>query len=283
MLLTAAVHGDELNGIDVVHQLTKKIDPSNLSGTVVGIAGLNIPGLLHHTRGFTPTDGGYGANLNRLMPGKETGGDIADLYAHRLWTKLLRPNADVNIDLHTQSKGTAYVMFAFAGSKRAREIAELIGPDIIKLDPGVKGTIETEMLGSGVPSITLELARPEEFEPVIVARTIAGIERVMVDMKMLSSVENPQSVITPYIGNALVEVVAGRGGFARMKAQLGADVTKGDVIATISDPFGRIVETITAPQSGRINTIATNPLRDAGDLLLRIVYVSKDRKCANGC
>ena len=284
LLLTAAIHGDELNGIDVIHQLAAKLDLATLVGTVIGVPGLNSSGILHHTRGFTPGDGRTGDNLNRLMPGK-TGkdADIADRYANRLWTRLLRPNTDTTIDMHTQSRGTAYVMYAFAGSARARKIAELIGPDILKLDPGVAGTVETEMIKSGVPAITLELARPEEFDPVVVGRAIDGIERVMVDMKMLPEGSAPARKNTIFVGNKIIEVHAMRGGFAHVVPALGSDVAKGDVIATISDPFGRVVETIRAPESGRINTVATDPLRDPGDMLMRIVFTFKGAKCAAGC
>lgn len=281
LLLTAAIHGDELTGVDVIHQLTAGLDPAALSGTVIAVPGLNTVGMLHRTRSFTPGEGREGANLNRLMPGMDGDVGIADRYARRLWTALLRPNADTAIDLHTQSHGTAYVMFAFAGTKRAERIAELIGPDIIKLDPGTMGTIETEMNRDGVPAITLELGRPEMFDPVMVARAVAGIKRVMADMEML--VVAPPRTTAPFVGNKLVVVSAARGGFAHVLVPLGATVTKGDVVATISDAFGRVVETVRTPESGRVNTVVTDPLHDPGDMLLRIVFVSADPACAMGC
>lgn len=284
LLLTAAIHGDELNGIDVIHQLAAGIDPARLSGTLVMIPGLNTPGILHHSRGFTPGDGRDGDNLNRIMPGK-TGPDasIADIYADRVWTGLMRPNADAAIDLHTQSRGTAYVFYAFAANPRARAIAEAIGPDILKLDPGVRGTVELEMIRAGIPAITLELERPEMFDPAVVSRARDGIMRVMVDMQMLPAGSAPPRQITPFVGNKLVEVSTTRGGYAHILVPLNGAVTKDQVIATISDPFGRTVETIRAPESGRVNTIATDPLRDAGSMVLRIVYQSDDPACREGC
>lgn len=283
LLLTAAIHGDELNGIAVVHALVAKTDPATLAGTIVAVPGLNTIGLLHHSRGFTPGDGKDGWNLNRLMPGNAKNPDIGDLYARQLWTQLLRPNADTMVDLHTQSRGTAYVMYAFATGKRPRAIAELIGPDIIKLDPGVKGSVETEMVKDGVPAITLELGRPEQFDPVMIGRAVDGLERLLVDLKMRPAGTAPPRTVTPYVANAIMPVRASRGGFATVHAPLGGDVAKGDVVATIADPFGRVVETIRAPVSGRVNTIATDPLRDPGDMVMRIVFRSDDPKCAEGC
>lgn len=284
LLLTAGLHGDELNGIDVIHKIANTLSPESMAGTIVAVPGINIPGLMRKTRGFTPSDDAAGANLNRAMPGK-TGdnADVTDRYAYRLWNGLFRPNADAVIDLHTQSRGTAYEMFAFAGSKRAREIAELIGPDVIKLDPGVKGTLETEMLNAGVPAITLELERPEEFQPKVVERAVSGIMRLMDNMKMTAGASVPMANGKPFIGNDLVNVRSNRGGFVRLVHPIGATVRKDEIIGTVSDAFGRTIETIKAPVVGRIHTVATTPLRDPGDMVARILFWSDDPKCESGC
>ena len=71
--------------------------------------------------------------------------------AGRLWSRLLRPNADQAVDLHTQSRGTAYPLYAFASTPRTLAMAELMAPDIIKLDQGEKGTVENELVRDGVP------------------------------------------------------------------------------------------------------------------------------------
>ena len=282
LLLTAAIHGDELNGVAVIHRLAATLDPAKLGGTVTMIPGLNTPGLLHHTREFTPDLGG-GPNLNRLMPGNVTATDLGARYAGRLWSRIMRPNADTTIDMHTQSRGTAYPMYVFAETARARALAMLVAPDIIKLDPGEKGTVENEMNHAGVPAITLELGRPEMFDQTLITRAVDGIGRVMIDMKMLPAASAPPPAVTPFVANSIQPVRTTRGGFATLAVALGADVEKGQTVATIADPFGRPVEVIAAPVSGRVNTIATDPLRAPGDTVLRIVWTSQDPKCREGC
>ena len=272
LLLTAAIHGDELNGVDVIHRLVNRIDPATLSGTIIAIPGLNTPGLLHHSRAFTPGDGRDGENLNRIMPGSPDATNRADRYATRLWSGLMRPNADTAIDLHTQSRGTAYPMYAFAGSPRARAIAELIGPDMIKLDAGVAGSVETEMRKSGVPAITLELNRPEMFDRIVIVRAVDGLMRVMVDLKMLPPGSAPALTQTAFVGDTLATVRTSRGGYATLLADLGDRVEKDQVVATLADPFGRVIERLSSPQAGRVSSIATDPLRDPGDTLMRILY-----------
>jgi uncharacterized protein len=280
LLLTAGIHGDELNGIAVIHDLAA-IDPASLAGTLVMVPGLNTPGLLQSEREWTPDNGRAQPNLNRAMPGEAGGRGIED-YAGRLWTHLLRRNADTAVDLHTQSRGTAYVTYAFASTTRTRRMAELVAPDIIKLDRGEKGTLENELTNAGVPAITLELGRPEVFDAATIARAGAGLRNLMRELGMLTGPVAPPT--TPaFLSNDIVVVRAPVAGFARLQVALGAPVARGDTLAVIADAFGREVARVTAPQSGRVNTIATDPRRGRGDMLLRIVFWSDDPKCAAGC
>ncbi|MFZ4690786.1 MAG: succinylglutamate desuccinylase/aspartoacylase family protein [Polymorphobacter sp.] len=272
LVVTAGIHGDELNGIAVVHQLAT-LDPKTLAGTLVMVPGLNTPGLLASTREFPD-----GSNLNRLMPGAETG--AAARYAKRLWDGLLRPNTDAAVDLHTQSRGTAYVMYAFASTPRTRRMAELVGPDILKMDTGDKGTVENELTRDGVPAITFELGRPEVFDAASVARGVAGLKNLMTEMGMIAGTVQATA---PHVTNRIQPARTTRAGWMTLLAPLGSDVVKGQPLATIADAFGRTIETVLAPESGRINTIATDPRRDAGDMVARIVWWDPDPKCALGC
>lgn len=273
LLVTAGIHGDELNGIAVIHRLAVQIDPARLVGTLVMVPGLNTPGLLASTREFSD-----GNNLNRVMPGKA--GGAADRHAQRLWDGLLRPNADLAVDLHTQSRGTAYVMYAFASTAETRAMAELVGPDIVKMDGGEKGTLENELTGDGVPAITFELGRPEVFDANSVQRGVDGLTNLMTAKGMIAGTV---AATAPFVTNRIVAVRTGTAGWMTLLAPLGSDVVKGQPIATIADSFGRITETVTAAESGRINTIATDPRRDAGDMVARIVWWDTEPKCALGC
>ncbi len=280
LLVTAGIHGDELNGIAVIHELAR-LEPATLAGTLVLVPGLNTPGLLQSEREWTPDNSRAQPNLNRVMPG-EVGGRGIDDYAGRLWSRLLRRNADAAVDLHTQSRGTAYVMYAFASTPRTRRMAELVAPDIIKLDRGEKGTLENELTRAGVPAITLELGRPEVFDDTMIARAGAGLRNLMREMRMLDGAITPLPPET-FLSNDITVVRAPVAGFARLSVMLGAAVAQGDRIAVIVDAFGREVAQVTAPRAGRVNTIATDPRRGRGDMLVRIVSWSDDPKCAAGC
>lgn len=281
LLLTAGIHGDELNGIAVLHRLAGGIDPAKLAGTLTLVPGLNPPGLLQSARQWTPDWSRSAPNLNRELPGKEGGSAIAD-FAGRLWSRLLRPNADTAVDLHTQSRGTAYMMFAFASSPRTRRMAELVAPDIIKMDKGERGTVENTLTDDGVPAITLELGRPEIFDDTMITRGEAGLMNLMRELKMLpGKVTPPPASLT--VANDIVAVRASKPGWQRLLLPLGSAVKKDQAIAEVRDAFGALLETVTAPTNGRINMITTDPRVAAGDTIARIVWWSADPACQNGC
>ena len=281
LLFTAGIHGDELNGIAVLHRLAATIDPARLAGTLTLVPGLNPPGLLQSARQWTPDWSRSAPNLNREMPGIEGANAIAD-FAGRLWSRLIRPNADSAVDLHTQSRGTAYMMYAFASTPRTRRMAELVAPDIIKMDKGDKGTIENTLTDDGVPAITLELGRPEMFDDTMIARAEAGLTNLMRDLKMLPGKVNPPPA-SVYLSNDIIAARATRSGWARLLLPIGSAVKKDQPIAEVRDAFGSLRETVKAPADGRINMITTDPRVDQGSTIARIVWWSADPACQNGC
>ncbi len=281
LLVTAGIHGDELNGIDVIHRLVAGLDPAGLSGTLIAVPGLNPPGLLQDTREFAANDSRAAANLNRQMPGR-LDGDYVEHHAALLWQNLLRPNADLAVDLHTQSRGTAYGLYSFASTARTRRMAELLAPDVIKLDRGDRGTVENTLTDDGVPAVTLELGMPGRFDEAMVSRGVAGLLNLMREQKMVAGavVEPPASIV---VGNVLAAVRAPRGGWARLLVPLGARVEKGQTIATMADAFGRVTDMLLAPETGVIASIFTDPRRERGGMIARIILMSDDPACAYGC
>lgn len=281
LMLTAGIHGDELNGIAVLHRLAAGIAPAALSGTVVLVPGLNPPGLLQSSRQWTVDWANNAPNLNRELPGREGGSAIAD-FAGRLWSRLIRPNTDTAVDLHTQSRGTAYMMYVFASSPRTRRMGELVGPDIIKMDRGDKGTVENTLTDDGVPAITLELGRPEQFDDTMIARAEAGLMNLMRELKMLPGKVNPPPA-NLFVANDIAPARATTTGWARLLLPLGAPVKKDQPLAEIRDAFGSLIEVVKSPADGRINMIATDPRTQAGSTVARIVWWSADPACQNGC
>ncbi|MEX0297769.1 MAG: succinylglutamate desuccinylase/aspartoacylase family protein [Kordiimonas sp.] len=273
LVLTAAVHGDELNGIQVIHELFGQLKAESVNGTVIGVPGVNQPGLLANNRHFVGSSGGgHMVDPNRLFPGSLTGGGAANLYVGAIWDKILQPNADIAIDLHTQSRGAAYPLFVFAdfGNRAAQQMAYSLMPDMIKNDPGQEGTLETAYVENGIPAVTFELGAAGQWQQDMIARALLGIKNVMRVNKLLAG-EVVKPLVAPFVGSSYTNVYSIEGGFAHIQVKLKDTVSKGDHVATIVDPLGSEVRRYYAPHDGRILSVATAPLREAGAMLVRIL------------
>ncbi|SDD79600.1 succinylglutamate desuccinylase/aspartoacylase family protein [Kordiimonas lacus] len=274
LLLTAAVHGDELNGIAVLHRLLEGLNAETLSGTVVAVPGLNQPGINANNRRF-PVSSGGGAlvDLNRNFPGTdEVGGSTSGRYIGALWGGLLRPNADFAVDIHTQTRGAAYPLFVFAdfGNAKARAAAHMLGPDMIKNDAGQQGTLETSLMKEGIPAVTLEVGAPKQFQPELIDRAVWGIMNLMRHEGLLAGdAEAPP--VKAIVGSNYTNIYADRGGIAVLHVGLKDVVTKGQKVATLYDAFGHVIRTYKAPHNGWVLAISTDPVREAGSMLLRIL------------
>lgn len=274
LLLTAAVHGDELNGIGVIHRLMEAIDPQQLSGTLIAVPGLNQPGILINNRRF-PTSGGGGSlvDLNREFPGSdEAGGSAAKRYLGALWNGLIKPNADFAVDLHTQTRGSAYPLFVFAdfGTAAAKKAAFLLGPDMIKNDAGEEGTLETSLVAAGIPAITFEVGAPKRFQHTLISRAVEGLQNLMRHHGMLEG-DAVKPAVTPIVGSSYTNVYAETGGVAVVHVALKQAVKKGDVVATLYNPFGEAIKRYEAPHDGWVLAVATDPMRETGSMLVRIL------------
>ena len=284
-LITAGIHGDELTGIAVIQQLAAETDPKTLSGTLVMVPGLNTPGLMNSTR--TLSVGALGqsgsANLNRLMPGDAAADDASDRYAGRLWSQIFTGNADFAIDFHTQSRGTLYPAYVFAQTHDAKLLADLLRPDIINMDPGIDGALENMLDNAGVPAVTYELGGAEVFDRTLTARALKGVRNIMAARGMIAGTPD-LSGPAPFIGNSLSNVSAPRGGWAHVMVRIGDDVKAGQTVATLTDPFGQVTATLTAPHDGHVLSVATDPRADVGDMIVRLITLDPKLPCqVNGC
>ena len=149
--ITAALHGNELNGIPVIHQLLKRINLKSLSGSVVCVVAANVPGLLAQQREFTD-----GVDLNHIMPGKPHG-KLSLVYAHRLVDRITN-HFDYLVDLHTASQGRVNSLYVRADLSQAitAQMAFLLRPQIIVHNPPSDYTLRGNAAENDKPAITVE-------------------------------------------------------------------------------------------------------------------------------
>lgn len=273
LFVQSTLHGDEVQGVDVIHQLLPHLDTDKLTGTVILVPGANPPGMqlasryypsLNDTRTFT--------NLNRMMPGDAKSSNAASRFAHALWHNLYMGNADIFLDLHTQSTGTAFPLFLFADYRNAevRRLAALQPADQILEDNGIDGSVETEMVAEGIPSLTVELGCANVFDPDMTKRGVQGILNTLIDYGMIEG-EVDLLGIESFVGNEDVKITADHGGFARVLVSLNQDVAEGQLLATLSNAFGEITAEYAAPCDGRVLSVCTSPLREPGSTLVQLL------------
>lgn len=288
LLLNSGVHGDELNGIRVVQLIAPVVDPQKLRGTIIGIPGLNTPGLLLGTRNYIMSDdGGSASNLNRMMPGDETKGDATSRFAGRVWQKLWMGNVDYVIDLHAQTTGTVYPTFVYADprNEKVKLLADLLAPDIIKYDAGEKGSVETEFVRANIPAVTFEIGGAGVWQKELIDRSVLGVHRVMSALKMTDEASSSTHHAIPksFFGNENTSLRATVGGFVEYKVKLLDMVVKDQVLAHQMNAFGDTVAEYKAPHDGKVLSIGDEPVREPGALIVRLIRWNPSETCKLGC
>ncbi|NOI27549.1 succinylglutamate desuccinylase/aspartoacylase family protein [Vibrio coralliilyticus] len=271
VMITAGVHGDEQNGIVTALKVAKALVGQSLAGCVTIVPTINLSGILHHSRDFHTVDPDVSsANLNRFFPGDKAGNEAAR-YLGNLWQYVLKPNAEIAIDLHTQTTGTSYPLYVFADYRieQAMTLAKLMNPDVILNDPGESGVLESTWNQHGVPSITVEVGSGRYHDAEMVERAAEGVLNVLRYHKVLSGevIENTSCLE----GKQVISIRAKQGGFVEPKVSLLQKVEKGELLAIQYNSLGFDVASYYAPESGTVLSCNLEALRSPGSLIVRMI------------
>lgn len=272
--VTAALHGNELNGIPVVHRLVATTEPDTLRGTLVVIPVLNVPGPLRHTREFDD-----GIDLNHVFPGRESGTE-SHVYAARLVSRAIR-SMDYLADLHTASFGRINTLYVRADldDPTTAKMALLQRPSIILHNPPMDHTLRGWMSSRGSPAITVEIGNPHVFQPRQVQRTLQGLRAVLAQMKML-----PRRPMAPAPAPVLCDrsrwLYTDTGGLLQVLPELRDVVEEGQVIARQVDVFGDLVREYTAPHRGIVIGKSVEPVSATGARILHLGHLAEEHRFA---
>ncbi|BDR16219.1 succinylglutamate desuccinylase/aspartoacylase family protein [Vibrio sp. STUT-A11] len=271
VMITAGVHGDEYSGVLAAQKTARKLVGNDLAGTVTIVPGINLSGMLNKSRDFcSPDPDAARANLNRFFPGNEFGNE-ANRYLHTLWNNLLKPNAELAIDLHTQTSGAAYPLYVFADFRieDAFNMARQLNPDVILDDPGESGVLETAWNNVGVPSITVEVGAGRYTDQPLINRTVNGIINILKYHDVLSG--EPEAIESCIEGAEIVNVRAELGGFVLPQVNVLDAVEQGQLVAIQYDGFGDEIQRYTAPKAGIVISHNVESMRAAGSLIIRLI------------
>lgn len=264
MGITGAVHGDEVNGIAVIHSLFSKLTPSRLRGTVLAIPIVNVSAYQHHQR-RTP----YGLDLNHHFPGSPEGNDI-EVYADRLLTRFVT-HLDGLLDLHTASRGRANCLYVRADMEREEtaRMAYLQRPQVILHNPASDGTLRGAASETGVPAITVEVGNPSRFQPEYIRRSAVGLRAVLADWGMIRKRQVDLGA-EPTICSESTWLYTDRGGLLEVLPKVNDSVLLDELIAKIVDPFGNLVAEYRAPFAGVVIGRAVDPVAATGARILHL-------------
>lgn len=251
LCMTAAVHGDELNGIEMVRRVMHDLEPKKLRGAVIGVPIVNVQGFRRGSR-YLPDR----RDLNRYFPGN-SGGSAAARIANSFFNRVVM-HCDALVDLHTGS-------FERANLPQIR--ADLRDPDVVTLTQGFGSTVilhSTPTVGTlryaatmaGVPTVTLEAGGPLQLELSEVKHGVKGIETLLNTLGMTRKVSRWGDPEPVYYRSSWVR--ADNGGILLANVSLGTSVRKGDLLGTITDPMSNARSELRSPYSGRIIGMARN-------------------------
>jgi predicted deacylase len=268
LFLTAAIHGDELNGVEIVRRVMTSITPDRLRGTLICVPVVNRMGFLTHTR-YLPGR----RDLNRYFPG-DANGNAASRTARTLFRQIVK-RSEYGIDLHTASVGRTNLphLRADMSNRDVRGLARAFGSEIIMDSPGSPRTLRGAATRAGVPTIILEAGETFRFQRNMVAHGVMGVRNVLGSLGMIE--EKPRQPRLRVIVKVTDWARSERGGIADILVRPGQIVYEGDEIASITNPFGREVFSVRSPLTGLIIGITTVPMVNPGDAICHIAKLEK--------
>ena len=251
LCLTGAIHGDELNGIEVVRRVMYDIKPKDLNGTLIGVPIVNLQGFQRGSRYLSDR-----RDLNRYFPG-EKDGSLASRIAHSLFTEVIQ-YCDYLIDLHTGSLRRTNLpqIRANISNERVAEFVESFDKIAIVHHQGNPGMLRTAANNAGIISITMELGESLRVQESQIDAGTHSVNSLLDNLNMYPRVLIWGEPRPTYFESTWVRVE--KGGILFSQMGLGDKVAVGDILGTVTDPITNQSEDLQAPISGQIIGMAVN-------------------------
>lgn len=269
LLLNSGIHGNELNGVEIVRELLVKKYTKPEKGMVISIPTLNVFGFLNQTREFPD-----GKDLNRSFPGSKNG-SLASIFAFHMMNEIV-PHIDYCIDFHTGGarRFNSPQIRISKGNEELLELAKVFNPRFIVYASEREKSFRQAATELGKKVILFEGGKSLDFNQRITNRGVNGSLRIMHHLgirdfsKELEESKNNGAVIIKHS----MWLRAKYGGLFRFFVKDGIKVQKGDVVGVISDPYGKFEYKIKIPESGHIIGLNHAPVVYKGDAILHLGF-----------
>ncbi|GAA5160214.1 hypothetical protein GCM10023341_08510 [Ornithinimicrobium tianjinense] len=271
--LDAAIHGDEVVGIEVIRRALARLSPRTLRGTVLAVPIVNVLGVMTGDR-YLPDR----RDLNRSFPGSPRG-SLASRIAHLLMTEVVA-KCEVGIDLHTGSDRRSNLpqVRCDLDDERTRTLAEAFGAPVIYHAKLRDGSLRSAAREAGARVLLYEAGEAWRLDEYAVGPGVDGVLRVLGALGMITQEELDASLTSRPVGPSVVcrrsaWVRARRTGMLHMEAVLGQQVTLGQRLGTLYDSYGRRLAIVKADRDGVVIGRTEAPLVNSGDAVVHIAEI----------
>lgn len=265
LFLSAAIHGDELNGVEIVRRLLRKPLLNKLRGSLIAVPVVNVYGFLNQTR-YLPDR----RDLNRCFPGSSKG-SLASRMAHAFLSEVVVGSTH-GIDLHTGSlHRTNFPQVRVSlDEPGTEELAHSFGAPVIIDSPVREGSLRDAVAKHGIPMLVYEAGEALRFDELAIRAGLNGVLSVMRKIGMLPAVKERRRKVEPFVAHGSSWVRAPESGILGTRLKLGDRVEKGQLLGTISDPLGEVEGHVISPTEGVLIGKSNLPLANEGDALFHI-------------
>jgi uncharacterized protein len=266
VLFSAGLHGDEINGVEIVRQLiVRKINKPKI-GTIICIPIINVFGFVNKSREFPD-----GRDLNRVFPGSKNG-SLASRFAYYLLKEVI-PHVDYCVDFHAggASRFNAPQVRIVPGNEELKQLSDVFNAPFTLYSKNISGSFRSSCDKLGVKMLLFEGGKSLDINDEVTQEGVNGAKRFLKHFDMLNPKKNAKEPGMPTI---YIEksgwIRARHSGLFQNKAVAGQFVEKGEVIACITDPFGKFEQKVKAPNSGYIINANDAPIVFQGDAVFHI-------------
>lgn len=280
LFVTAAVHGDEINGVEIIRRLMGWKMLRHLRGTLLAVPVVNVYGFVRQSR-YLPDR----RDLNRSFPGSETG-SLAARLAYTLIREVV-DRATCGIDLHTGAihrDNLPQVRATLGGEDDGiLDLARVFGAPVILNADLRDGSLRAEAAARGIPMLVYEAGEALRFDELAIRAGLRGIQCVMryLDMIRSGAPRHPPHATEPVVARSSLWVRAHQSGVLSSLTPLGSRVKKGARLGIITDPFRNLEDPVPAPISGVVIGRTNLPLVTEGEALYHIARFGRPQKAAD--
>jgi len=265
LCLTGGIHGDELNGVEIVRRVADSLDPMSLHGVVIAVPIVNPHGFRRSSR-YLPDR----RDLNRFFPGRRLG-SAASRIARRVFEQVIM-QCDYLIDFHTGSFHRTNLphLRGDLSHRGVVKLADAFGPAILLNSVPRAGILRGAAVSAGIPAVTFEAGEPMRFDPEAILAGVDGVKRTMAGLEMSSLPGTGEEVPETAVYRQAVWVRVDDGGILLPSVPLGANVEVDTPLATVTDPISNHTVVVTSPYAGRIIGMAHGQVVIPGFAAFRI-------------